>query len=107
MYDLFFSNGAAWFTVPAFVGSAFFLLRIVMLLAGAGHHLGIDGHMDVGHDGGADHHTDSGQDSSGSPSSPSPPSRWASAGARWAGCTGCTGTWPAAPWWGAPAARGW
>ncbi len=33
-----------------------------MLLAGAGHHLGFDGHMDVGHDAGVDHHTDSGQD---------------------------------------------
>src|ERR1051326_5850420 len=62
MYDLFFSNGAAWFSVPAFIGSAFFLLRIVMLLAGAGHHLGLDGHMDVGHDGGPDQHTDSSQD---------------------------------------------
>jgi hypothetical protein len=59
MYDLFFSDGAAWFSIPAFVGSAFFLLRIVMLLAGAGHGGG-DFHGDIGHGGG--HHSDSGHD---------------------------------------------
>lgn len=75
MYDLFFSNGAAWFSVPAFIGTAFFILRIVALLVGAGHGGGMDFHADVGHIGhvghvghagggghGGDAHTDSGHD---------------------------------------------
>ena len=69
MYDLFFDNGAAWFSVPAFIGTAFFLLRIVFLLAGAGHGGGVDFHADAGHighvghgGGGGDAHSDSGHD---------------------------------------------
>jgi membrane protein implicated in regulation of membrane protease activity len=45
MQNLFFGDGAAWFTVPAIVGSVFFLFRILMLLVGAGaHDLGMDFH---------------------------------------------------------------
>jgi len=45
MQDLFFGQGAAWFTIPALVGSVFFLIRIVLLLVGAGaHDLGMDFH---------------------------------------------------------------
>lgn len=45
MYEVFFNDNAAWFTVPGIIGTAFFLLRIVMLLVGAGtHDLGMDVH---------------------------------------------------------------
>lgn len=47
MYQLFFGDNAAWYTVPAIVGTAFFTLRMVLLLAGGGHHMGVDFHGDV------------------------------------------------------------
>jgi hypothetical protein len=47
MYDLFFSQGAAWYTIPAIVGTGFFTLRMLLLMAGSGHHLGVDFHSDV------------------------------------------------------------
>jgi len=48
MYDLFFGQNAAWYTVPAFIGTGFFTLRMVMLLLGSGHHIGgLDVHGDV------------------------------------------------------------
>lgn len=66
MYELFFGGDAAWFTIPAILGTAFFLLRTVMLMLGGGHHLGgLDahdvhiGHADTGHAGHTDHPGDS------------------------------------------------
>jgi hypothetical protein len=50
MYELFFGDNAAWYTIPALIGTAFFTLRMVLLLLGSGHHLGFDTH-DVGHAG--------------------------------------------------------
>ena len=35
MIDLFFGGQAAWFAVPAIVGTFFFALRLIMLLMGA------------------------------------------------------------------------
>jgi hypothetical protein len=43
--DLFFGGSAAWFTVPAFLGSFFFILRLALMLVG-GHgdlHADVDG----------------------------------------------------------------
>lgn len=59
MLDLFFSNGAGWFTVLAACGTSVFLLRLVLLFAG--HHVGGDVHADVdgGHGVPGDGHTDS------------------------------------------------
>lgn len=49
MLDLFFSNGAGWFTVLAAVGTSVFVFRLILLLAG--HHSGIgDVHADISHD---------------------------------------------------------
>lgn len=70
MTEVFFSEAAGWFTLPAAVGTFFFVLRLVMMLfAGDVHDGGIDVHGDVGvgdvhgdvgdvhagGDGGADH----------------------------------------------------
>src|ERR1043166_7678903 len=46
MSDLFFGQHAAWYTIPAILGTAFFALRSVLLLIGS-HHLGVDFHGDV------------------------------------------------------------
>ncbi len=46
MYDLFFGQNAAWYTIPAILGTAFFGLRSLLLLIGGGHHIG-DLHADV------------------------------------------------------------
>jgi hypothetical protein len=46
MTELFFGQHAAWYTVPALIGTAFFALRSLLLLIGGGHHLG-DFHGDV------------------------------------------------------------
>ncbi|MGE3108717.1 MAG: NfeD family protein [Phycisphaerales bacterium] len=54
MYELFFNEHAAWFTVPAFVGTVIFLIRVVMMFVGD---LGIDFHQDLGIDIDA-HHAD-------------------------------------------------
>jgi hypothetical protein len=43
MYDLFFSEHAAWYTIPAMIGTAFFALRSFLLLIGS-HHLSADLH---------------------------------------------------------------
>lgn len=59
MVDLFLNDGAVWFTFPAVIGTAFFLLRVLSLLAGGGHESGLDFHGDAG---GGDHHSDSGHD---------------------------------------------
>ena len=36
--ELFFGDNAGWYTIPALVGTAFFTLRIVMMLVGLGDH---------------------------------------------------------------------
>ena len=46
MTELLFGGNAAWFGVPALVGTLFFLVRLVMLLAVGGH--GFDLHDDSG-----------------------------------------------------------
>jgi len=56
MHDLFFSGNALWFTIPAVVGSTFFLFRLVLMLLGG--HIG-DVHFDAAHGGGDLHHGDS------------------------------------------------
>lgn len=62
MKELFFEGHAAWFTWPAFIGSAFFIVRMMMMLVGGAIDVdlhdgqtGLDvGHLDVDHVG-ADH----------------------------------------------------
>jgi len=51
MYELFFSEDSLWFTIPAFVGTAVFLLRLAMMFMGD---LGLDLHHDISLDGNAD-----------------------------------------------------
>jgi membrane protein implicated in regulation of membrane protease activity len=63
MYDLFFEGNAAWFSIPALLGSVFFLFRIAMLLLGAGHDAGLDLHGDVAHGDLGGHATDAHSDS--------------------------------------------
>jgi membrane protein implicated in regulation of membrane protease activity len=53
MWDLLFTGQAAWFSIPALVGTGLFLLKLVLMLAGGDHDGGLDGH-DAGH-GGLDH----------------------------------------------------
>lgn len=55
LFDVFFADRAGWFAVPALVGTAFVLLRLVFILLG-GDHSGLGdadptGHFDAGHDG--------------------------------------------------------
>src|SRR5262245_46747336 len=58
MLDLFFSNHAAWFSIPALIGTAFFALRLLLMSVGLHHDVGMDvGHGDV-HAGDV-HHGDS------------------------------------------------
>jgi hypothetical protein len=63
--DALLSGPAIWFGVPALIGTALFLLRTVMLLAGAHH--GGDFHADAGGDvhGHADDHDNTKQDTAG------------------------------------------
>lgn len=42
MYDTLFSNGAAWFSIPAIIATIFFSIRLIMSFFGAG--------LDLGHD---------------------------------------------------------
>jgi hypothetical protein len=49
MSDLFFSEAATWFSVPAFFGTFVFLIRVVLMFLGAA---GLDFHHDVHIDGG-------------------------------------------------------
>lgn len=49
LLDLFFSGHAGWFTLAAVIGTAVFVLRLVLLLAGlAGHDLDLELPADVG-----------------------------------------------------------
>jgi len=60
--DLFFGNSAVWFTIPAFIGSFFFLLRLTLLLVGGHGDMDADVHGDlhgdIGGDVGGDLHGD-------------------------------------------------
>ncbi len=60
--DLFFGDSAVWFTIPAFIGSFFFLLRLTLLLVGGHGDMDADMHGDIGGDVDGDLHwdTDSG-----------------------------------------------
>lgn len=46
MLDAMFTDGGAWFAVPALLGSGVFLIRIVLLLAGMHHDGGLEAHAD-------------------------------------------------------------
>jgi hypothetical protein len=65
MWNTLLSGPAAWFTVPALIGTVFFAFRLVMLLLGSGHamHFGDlhAGDVHVG-SGSSDAHHDSGHD---------------------------------------------
>ncbi len=58
MMELLFNDNAAWFAVPALVGTILFLIRLLMLLVGGGHDLHVN---DVHVGGAADHHGDPGE----------------------------------------------
>jgi hypothetical protein len=45
MWNTFFGDSAAWYTIPAIVGTTFFTLRIVLMLVGLGH-----GDLEISHD---------------------------------------------------------
>jgi hypothetical protein len=47
MLDTLFANGNAWFTVPALIGTSLFVVRLVLMLLGAGGHH--DGGIELGH----------------------------------------------------------
>lgn len=67
LYELFFGQSAAWFALPALIGTAIFLLRVVLMLVGVGHDGDTDmaSHMDADVTASADaahagHHHDAG-----------------------------------------------
>lgn len=46
MLDLILQEGALWFTLPALIGTAVFVIRLVLMLMGlAGHDLALDVHV--------------------------------------------------------------
>lgn len=47
MLDTLFANGNAWFTVPALIGTSLFVIRLLLMLLGAGGHH--DGGIELGH----------------------------------------------------------
>ncbi len=47
MLDTLFANGNAWFTVPALIGTSLFVIRLVLMLLGAGGDH--DGGIELGH----------------------------------------------------------
>jgi hypothetical protein len=57
MWEMLLTGPAAWFTVPALIGTVFFVLRMALLLVGSSHalhvgdaHAGDGSHSDSGHD---------------------------------------------------------
>ena len=57
MHDFFFADNAGWFTIPAALGTIFFVFRLVLMLIGGHDGLGIE----VDHGGAGDlHHGDPG-----------------------------------------------
>ena len=64
MVDFFFAGSAPWFTVPAAIGTLFFVVRLCLMLLGSDGDLhldagGGDGGGGLGGHGPADHHADS------------------------------------------------
>jgi hypothetical protein len=58
--ELFFADRAGWFGVPALVGTAFVVIRLLFILAGVDHGLADAshaGHFDIGHSADAGHDT--------------------------------------------------
>lgn len=49
MLDLLFANHAAWFTIPALLGTGIFLIKLVMMLAGGSDDLDLGGGASAGH----------------------------------------------------------
>lgn len=47
MKELFFGGHATWFTVPALIGTAFFLARVLMMFVGGVADVDLDGDVDV------------------------------------------------------------
>ncbi|MFI4853409.1 MAG: NfeD family protein [Phycisphaerales bacterium JB065] len=64
MSEFLFENGAAWFSVPALIGTLFFAIRIVMALVGLDFDDGGggDGGVDISGDAGVDTGIDEGMD---------------------------------------------
>jgi hypothetical protein len=56
MLDLLFSGGAAWFTVPALLGTGIFVVKLVLMLAGGSDDLDLGGDASAGHAGLGDVH---------------------------------------------------
>lgn len=48
MYELLFGGNAAWFSIPAIIGTVFFALRVVLMLVGGAADLDLDLDADVG-----------------------------------------------------------
>jgi hypothetical protein len=59
MKELFFGGHSLWFTVPALVGTGFFLLRMILMLLGGVADLDMDGDVDVDVDAADMDHADS------------------------------------------------
>lgn len=59
--DLLFGQAAGWFAAPAILGTAFFLIRLVLMSTGLGHGHDFDAHDVALSDHSVDHHTDSSQ----------------------------------------------
>lgn len=62
MLDALFAGGAAWFTVPALLGTGIFLIKLVLMFMGGSDDLDIGGDASAGaagHDGGHDAHAHS------------------------------------------------
>lgn len=51
MLDLLFSGTAAWFTVPALLGTGIFLIKLVLMLTGGSHDLDVGGDASAVHAG--------------------------------------------------------
>jgi hypothetical protein len=59
MLDMLLSGPAIWFGVPALVGSALFLIRMILMLAGGHHGVELHAHdLPADHHGSIDHHND-------------------------------------------------
>lgn len=57
MFDALFTNGAAWFTVPALLGTFIFIIKLLFMLGGGADDLDLGGDVSsgsVGLDGGVD-----------------------------------------------------
>lgn len=59
--DLLFGQSAGWFAAPAIIGTAFFIIRLVLMTTGLGHGHDFDAHDVTLSDHSVDHHTDPSQ----------------------------------------------